>query len=201
MDRSAFRFGWVSCLGLVFAFATAATAATYNGVDGLPGLIPSDGTTQGTSEFTLSVPDHIVISDVNVGINLTHTFTGDLEIRIISPSLTEVLLAKELGGSADNFTDTLFDDEAVALISAATNPFTGSFQPENPLSVFDGEDAFGIWTLRIDDLFGGDSGTLLDWRLEIDGRIRASSVPEPGTLSLLGLAGLALIGIRRRRKV
>jgi subtilisin-like proprotein convertase family protein len=152
-----------------------------------------------TNDFTLSVPDSVVITDVNVAINLTHTFDGDLDIFLISPDNTVVELSTDNGSTGDNYTNTVFDDEAGTLITAGAAPFTGSFQPEGFLSDFDGENALGLWTLRIIDDTGADVGTLFSWSLTIDSNA-PSSVPEPGTLSLLGIAGLALIGIRRRRK-
>ena len=199
MYKSALHLGSVFKLSLIFVLATAAMAApvTYNASTGLPGAIVD----LNTSNFTLTVPDSVVITDVNVGINLTHTFDGDLEIYIISPLGTTVLLSDNRGGSGDNFTNTIFDDEAGTSIAGGSSPFTGSFIPESPLSALDGENTLGLWTLRFIDTAGGDAGTLLGWSVTIDGNAPPSSVPEPGTLSLLGIAGLALIGIRRRRKV
>jgi len=195
MYKSALHLGSVFKLGLIFVLATAAMAAPVVYGPGTTGPIPDLTTT----DFTLSVPDSVVITDVTVGINLTHTFDGDLEIFIISPLNTIVLLSNNRGGAGDNFTSTIFDDGAGTLISAGSAPFTGSFVPDELLSAFDGENALGVWTLRITDTNGGDFGTMGSWSLTIDGNA-PSSVPEPGTLSLLGIAGLALIGIRRRRK-
>ena len=54
--------------------------------------------------------------DVNVRIgSLTHTFVGDLKLELTSPTGTIVVLANRPGGtgnSGDNFTGTVFDDEA-----------------------------------------------------------------------------------------
>ena len=95
---------------------------------------------------------------------LTHTFDGDLEMTLIGPGGSpSVTLVNNRGGSGDNFTNTVFDDEAATAISAGVAPFTGSFRPESPLSVFDGLSQTGTWTLRIDDQVSGDSGTLSAW--------------------------------------
>lgn len=40
-------------------------------------------------------------------------------------------------------------------------------QPTGSLSLFDGEDAAGVWTLTIEDDTIGDNGTLRSWSLEI----------------------------------
>ena len=57
-------------------------------------------------------------------------------------------LSNRNGGSGDNFTNTVFDDEAATAISPASRPFTGSFRPFQPLSAFDGQAIAGTWTLR-----------------------------------------------------
>jgi len=62
-------------------------------------------------------------------------------------------------------TSTVFDDEALAPITSGSPPYTGSFQPIVPLSIFDGEDSAGVWTLSIQDSVVGDSGTLDLWSL------------------------------------
>lgn len=37
------------------------------------------------------------------------------------------------GSSGNNYTNTVFDDEAASLITAGTAPFSGSFRPEGSL--------------------------------------------------------------------
>lgn len=46
-------------------------------------------------------------------------------------------------------------------------PFTGTFIPETSLNAFNGQPRGGSWTLRVGDDVGGDTGTLLTWRLEV----------------------------------
>lgn len=58
-----------------------------------------------------------------------------------------------------------------------------------PLSSISGN--AGVWTLRIYDWAGGDTGSLQGWSIDV------SPVPAPGALALLGLAGL--VGGHRRR--
>ena len=74
-----------------------------------------------------------------------------------------MVLANRRGGSGDNFTDTVFDDEAATAIGAGSAPFTGSFRPEQPLSAFDGKPVDGTWKLRISDQAAQDIGTLNSW--------------------------------------
>ena len=52
------------------------------------------------------------IFDVNVRINMTHTWDADMQFTLVSPSGTRVLMINQVGSSADNFTNTVLDDEA-----------------------------------------------------------------------------------------
>ncbi len=121
-----------------------------------------------TVSSTIAVADRDgLLLDVDVQIGIAHTSDTDLDVVLISPSGTEVELFSDVGGFGDNFTDTLLDDEAAASIVTGSAPFTGSWRPEQPLSMIDGEDPNGIWRLRITDDQAGDVGTLLYWELRI----------------------------------
>ncbi|WP_303773344.1 S8 family serine peptidase [Anaerolinea thermophila] len=102
-------------------------------------------------EVPLEVTDEFQIFDVDVLVNIEHTYTGDLTISLIAPDTREILLANQRGAYGDNFINTIFDDEARIPISQGRPPFTGSFQPESPLRVLDGMPAQGIWRLKVVD--------------------------------------------------
>ncbi len=105
------------------------------------------------------------ILDLDVNLDITHTFDGDLDAALISPSGKRVQLFSRVGGSGDNFLGTTFDDEAATSVNAAAAPFTGRFRPAQPLSAFDGDDPNGVWQLQVTDHAGGDVGTLNSWSL------------------------------------
>ncbi len=108
------------------------------------------------------------IFDVNVRINMTHTWDADMQFWLLGPTGIRVMLIDQVGGPSDNFTNTVLDDEATASIGSGTAPFTGSFRPVAPLSAFDGTIANGTWTLQMNDVEPVfDSGILQNWTLTI----------------------------------
>lgn len=119
----------------------------------------------------INVTDNFEIDDVNVLINLTHTYVSDLLIKLVGPDGTEVLLANGLGGNGDNYTNTIFDDEAENSITTGNVPFTGTYSPQEPLAAFNGKQALGNWTLHITDMYNGDGGNLLNWSIDLCGDI------------------------------
>ncbi|KTE05985.1 proprotein convertase P-domain-containing protein [Sphingopyxis sp. H115] len=105
------------------------------------------------------------ITDVNIGVQLTHTYRGDLRATLVSPSGTVVNLITNIGTSADNL-NVLFDDSAAASVTthtandstAAAPPYQRTFRPQGSLAGFNGEAAAGTWQLTICDSLNGDSG-------------------------------------------
>jgi subtilisin-like proprotein convertase family protein len=128
--------------------------------------IPDNYSAGVASTIQVTTPGRVKDLDVAVS-SLAHPYVGDLGIEVTSPAGTTVTLARHPGGpdnAGDNFTGTVFDDEAGTNISAGTAPYTGRFKPQNDqLSRFDGEQRQGTWTLRVRDLSEGDVGSLTSW--------------------------------------
>jgi len=118
-------------------------------------------------DHTIVVPAAGVIVDVDVEIvDLRHPADDYLEISLRGPDGTEIELSFYNGDGAD-FIHTVFDDEADTDIWDGVPPFTGRFRPEDPLSIFDGLDQQGDWTLRIRDEGSGYIGVLNQWAVII----------------------------------
>jgi subtilisin-like proprotein convertase family protein len=121
----------------------------------------------GTVQSTLPVTDAGQVLDVNVQLNLTHTWDADLDVYLIGPDGTRVELFTDVGGSGDNFTNTILNDEVTTGIASGTAPFGGNFRPEGALGAFDGKFMAGTWTLEITDDQRGQKGKLNGWSLTI----------------------------------
>jgi subtilisin-like proprotein convertase family protein len=133
---------------------------------------PAGGT---VTTSIINFADDFTISDVNVTLNITHTWDSDLDVKLIAPDgVTEVILFEDVGLGGDNFIGTVLDDEAGTAITAGSAPFTGTFRPQGNLSDFDGMSSAGNWTLSITDDTNGDGGTLNSWDLQLCGNANLS---------------------------
>lgn len=123
---------------------------------------------EGTLTSTLVIDDTGEIEDLNVSVNISHNWDSELDIFLIAPDATRVELFTDVGGSQDDFTDTMLDDEALLSITEGEAPFTGSYRPEGSLGDLNGKEIQGEWKLEItDDSWFGD-GTLNSWSIMID---------------------------------
>ena len=174
---------------------------TYSGDFDLPIPAPEDPRSeygQGwMADAIIEIDYHLIISDLDVSITLTHSNVFDLQIFLQSPDGTTLCLnaynPDEFFLGAD-YSNTVFDDEAQTPIEEAEPPFTGRFKPKdgNLLEIFDGRDAYGIWRLQIYDMWHYNTGTLESFAIII-------TVPEPTTVVLLTL-GTGLMTLFRPRR-
>jgi subtilisin family serine protease len=105
-----------------------------------------------TKTFTLAVADTTPLAAVETSVDITHTFIGDLVIRLFPPSGTGVApitLHNRAGGSTDDLRKT-YDASKV----------TG-------LTKLVGKNPAGTWTLEIKDAAAQDSGKLVSWSVKL----------------------------------
>ncbi len=107
-----------------------------------------------TNYSYITVYDNVCIADVDVNLNITHTFKGDLYVELLSPNGTTVILHNRTGSSTDNIVAT-YDDDG------------GGTLPSGALSDFDFSQSAGVWRLRVSDQASTDTGVLNSWSLRI----------------------------------
>jgi len=113
-----------------------------------PGLhIPDDDPTGVTS--VIPITDSGKVKDVRVRVDISHTYIGDLIVKILSPSNKAVLLHNMTGGTTDNL------QSEYAISSHAQ------------LNELVGENIEGDWKLAVSDNYGIDTGKLNRWEIEI----------------------------------
>ncbi|MEO8512688.1 MAG: T9SS type A sorting domain-containing protein [Ignavibacteria bacterium] len=104
-----------------------------------------------------------IVTDVNFKIlNITHTWDSDMLMYLQKGNAGSQII-RNVGGSGDNFTNTILDDSAAIPILSGTAPFTGTYRPSNPLTPFIGIPTDGYWRYLINDTAGGDDGSLTGW--------------------------------------
>ncbi len=151
----------------IFKFTTENEVCDINNAADIPLKIPDDNAKGVTS--IISVTTNKVIRNVNVIVNITHQWVGDLDLTLISPSGRQVMLSANNGGDGIGYTNTVFDDSALSPIGDGIAPFIGTFSPEGLLSNFYDEESYGVWTLKVVDSGPEDVGKINSWSLEICG--------------------------------
>lgn len=120
------------------------------------------------SKSVIPVTDDLQVVDINVKVNISHTWVADLKLVLISPTGTRVVLSENNGDLFDeNYTNTIFDQEASTSIIKAFAPFTGTYSPEGDLSTMYNEKSAGTWTLEVTDTRDLDGGSIDEFTLEL----------------------------------
>ncbi|MBK7149978.1 MAG: CotH kinase family protein [Bacteroidetes bacterium] len=100
-------------------------------------------------------------------LSIAHNNVSDLEIHLVSPNGTDVLICDGVGGSGNNFTNTAFRQSFSTPIASGTAPFSGNYLPQGNLNLLNnGQNGNGNWNLRIrDKLTSAFSGSLTSWQI------------------------------------
>ncbi|WP_420401818.1 reprolysin-like metallopeptidase [Flagellimonas sp.] len=150
--------------GTPFSFTTIQVDCKTLEPAGLPLEISPVGTSAVSS--TVNIFEDLSVSDVNVSLELNHTYLEDLIINLTSPLGTKVTLISNTCGDANNINAT-FDDDGSTIVCAINPAISGTVKPLGALSSFIGESALGEWTLEILDTATGDGGSLIGFTLEV----------------------------------
>jgi subtilisin-like proprotein convertase family protein len=115
-----------------------------------PNLAVPDADPKGIID-AIDVTSNGTVSDqFKVGVNVKHSYRGDLKVILISPSGKQVILHDRSGIGADDVIGT----------------YPTTLQPKEPLSKILGEPLSGKWQLQVADLASSDVGTFASWNLE-----------------------------------
>lgn len=112
---------------------------------------------------TINIDLDAEITSVKMDLDLSHTYIGDLLVKLTSPEGTTVTLHDRSGGSQDNIVGTYPED----------------LTPAQSMDAFLGENMQGDWTLFVSDNAGWDTGTINEWCLHV-------GYPDQGGTSAVG---------------
>ena len=111
-----YLFGLIAVLMIGVSSNSLSATFTYTPTSIVPasGALPDNGcgTNNGVT-ITFNVPDTYIVSDVDLGINITHTYRGDLFMELSSPAGTgpnQLFIGN--GGNGSNNFNVLFDDSS-----------------------------------------------------------------------------------------
>ncbi len=132
-----------------------------------------NGSSGGAVGNVITVPTTTDVDDVNVTVNVSHTYIGDLIIQLQNPQadFTNVWSTNCANGAVVDL-NIVFDDDAANAIDCTATSTTppSTYIPDSPLSTLAGNPGNGDWTLLMADFFVGDTGTFDSWELEICSR-------------------------------
>jgi subtilisin-like proprotein convertase family protein len=192
---------------LAQTFANPTTITINDGTTATP--YPSNIAVSGLGSVT-----HLTITLTGI----SHTFPDDIDMLLVGPQGQTATIFSDVGGSvpASGVTITL-DDAAPTPLLDAGPLVSGTFQPNNvgtgdifpppapaapssasALSIFNGTDPNGTWSLYVVDDLSGDAGSISGgWAINIT----AAAIPEPSTwmLVIFGSVGMATLAYKRRR--
>jgi subtilisin-like proprotein convertase family protein len=164
--------------------------------------IPTNGTaSQYPSEITVNNLTGLV-TDVQVSLtNFSHTSPDDVDLMLVAPNGTRVVLMSDVGG-ANPVTNLslLFSDAASSSLPDSGLITSGNYKPTNfeagdnfpapapagaptgaRLSALNGSPANGTWQLFLVDDNGGNAGSINGgWTLFVQNSVDAIAIPETG---------------------
>ena len=127
---------------------------------------------EGSASWTIDVATDEIIEDLDITLNVTHSYISDMSFSLQSPFDTQVQLIEISEGSPSgaNLTNTRFDDQAADTFaySEGQSNYSGNWIPAEPLNAFNGHSAQGVWTLIAFDNAAGDTGWFNDVELHIN---------------------------------
>jgi large repetitive protein len=159
--------------------STAPVPVTFNSANVPVTLAPGR-----TSSSTITLTDNFVSQGLTLTLDITDPNDPDLSAVLIAPDGTMIPLFTGVGttGNHQNFTTTVFDDNATTPITNGGPPFFGRFKPQQPLGVLTGFSSVtgpggtgtGVYTLQITNNSATNTGTLNSWSITLQ-------KPTPGT--------------------
>ena len=152
----------------VYSFITNSTSCSSYRSNDLPkDLVDATDNDEGETYSVININYDAPILDIDVLVDLTHSWLEDLSLYLIAPNGDRYLLSSAQGGSSDNYTRTIFDQEATISINEGLAPFTGTYRPAQDFSLLYGTSSRGEWRLLVLDEFKNDTGKLLEFEIDL----------------------------------
>ncbi len=159
-ETKAFQTGTLNCS---YSYTNNTSLGINNTVDN-SGI----GLGAGWSVSTISVPDNFTVGNVDMDLQLTHTYIQDLTMYLEAPDFTYIVLAEEPCGDNDDIDAKFIDGgNAISCATGAGADLSGNVQPDEPMSTFQNVNSNGDWLLYVKDNYNGDNGSIDSWTLNL----------------------------------
>ncbi len=163
---------------------TAATGSSTKNSGAINVAIPDNLVSGVNTTLNVNdVPSGAVVTKVEVGFSVNHTYVGDLALNVTAPNGKTLNLAYQAGAEGDNYVNTIITSDPFAdplPIDSTPGGITGTFAPDAFNNVgtvayrsntTDFTDLFstpnGTWRFSARDYFAGDVGTITNWYVKI----------------------------------
>ncbi len=118
-----------------------------------------DNAPEGVSSV-ITIADELTVFNTVADVNISHTWSGDLIVKLISAQGTTITLQNKEGGSSDDIIKSFTSD------------------------AFNGEVATGDWALHVQDTAGADTGNINGWSLTLSAIGEVSPQPPRASFSV-----------------
>lgn len=159
----------VASNAVVYSFATGSLACnnTFTATDFSNNVIATVPNSEATVPVT--VTGGYTIGDLNVNMNITHTWIGDIRVTLEGPASIgspSIILLDIPCGDFRNINCTM-DDSGDAPACTGNPAVSGIVAPLDSLSTLNTLPADGVWTLRVFDFNNEDGGTINSFSINI----------------------------------
>ncbi len=103
-----------------------------------------------TIEDDITFPLAATIKEMEITLDIRHSYIGDLQVSLLTPQNKEIMLHDRAGGGTDDLVISLRSTQEPQLFTACL-----------------GQPAQGVWKLRIADMAQDDTGVLVKWGLAV----------------------------------
>ena len=113
-----------------------------------PGLAIPDENNQGV-DSVITITEYGILRNVGIGVDISHTYIGDLIVEVIAPSGQSSVLHERTGNGTKDLKRSY---------DYSTSPALGALI---------GQEIKGAWTLRVRDLAADDTGVIERWTIKL----------------------------------
>ncbi len=149
------------------------------------------GTNPAAFEETLSIPQNVPITDLDVFVNLEfHRDDSDfigLFVQLLPPFGGPNFTLFNAAPAQSRNLQTMFDDASPWTIAGSRSPFNLGVRPVDPLSLLNGQMSGGTWRLRVTPGAGQVRCRLNQWGIRLN-RMATLAVGEPAAPGEVELA-------------